>query len=197
MTENGCCDSIYYASPTHFLYTWRVEDFNKIDRTLNGVDLLLPNEESCSFSFDRLVNSFRISMKSSCCSLECDVTFFTCTGVALFRRKFLKFSEKKERYIYNIYLERNKEDIKKLKALPKDTLFIVCDISDSEVMQKKFSVRHGGSENAYLNYIKSLAADFKNKPDNLSKESLYVSVMIPRWLTRQCCVPGHRCLPEC
>ncbi|GFX72245.1 speckle-type POZ protein [Trichonephila clavipes] len=66
----------------------------------------------------------------------------------------------------------NKENIKKLQGLPKDTLFIVCDISDPEVSQKRFSIRQGGSENVHLNYLKNLAADFKNNPDHLSKEKV-------------------------
>ncbi|GFY68444.1 speckle-type POZ protein [Trichonephila inaurata madagascariensis] len=176
MAENSCCDSIYHARPAHFLYTWKVEDFNKIDRTLNGKDLLLPNGENCSFSFDRLVDCLRLSMKSSSCSLACDVTLFTCNGKALFRSKFFKFSEKKEKYVYSIRLELNKEDNKKLHALPKDILFIVCDVCDSEAMQKRLSIRQGASENAYLSYLKNLAEDFKSKPDELFFEKVTLCV---------------------
>lgn len=177
MTENGYYDSTYYAGCAHFLYTWTVQDFSKIDGIVNGSEFLLPGDKNCSFSLCRLLDVLRLSMISSCCSLTCDISFFSCTGVTLFRRNFMKFSDKKEhKYLYTIRLQLKEDDIKKLGGLPEDTLVIICDIRDSAVQNERFVVREGGSENGYLDYLKKLANNIKCTPDVLLEDIVSLCV---------------------
>ncbi|GFQ93945.1 speckle-type POZ protein [Trichonephila clavata] len=73
--------------------------------------------------------------------------------------------------MYKLRIQLNLEDIEQ-----KDTLFIVCDIWNWEAIQKRFCIRQGSSETAFLNYLKNLAADIKNTPDDLWKEKVYLCV---------------------
>ncbi|GFS55275.1 speckle-type POZ protein [Nephila pilipes] len=177
MNENGFYDTIYYSGPNCFLYTWTVQDFGKIKRSMNGSQILLPDCIKTEFTLCKLLDCFRLSMKSPCNTLTCNVTFFNCIGVALFSRSLKKSAERVEmEYYYCMLMAFKEEAYKELQNLPKDILVIVCDISQSEEQTKQFALRKGSSRNGYLDYLQMLAADLRNATEDFSREKLSLCV---------------------
>ncbi|GFY68445.1 speckle-type POZ protein [Trichonephila inaurata madagascariensis] len=173
---NGYFHSTYYTKPTRFLYTWTIPNFSELKQKLDGEDLLLPNGKYCSFSLSRNLGSLSLSMKTTCCLLNCNVTIYTCNGVALIRRNPFNFNRIRER-IYYSQLHLNLYMFDSLQDLPENVLFIVFSILDPEMMETSFSTHQDdGSENRYLNYFRELATDIKKAPDDLLKEKVTLRV---------------------
>ncbi|GFS88440.1 speckle-type POZ protein [Nephila pilipes] len=159
----------------HFFYTWVAHDFSKIDRDITGSEFLIQDDIKCQFTVYHVLNCLRITMRSLCRTLTCDISLFTCTGELLVCQSVAKQSENTERvYVYNFLITGKEEVYNKLLAIPNDILVVRCRISISE--EKKFAVRQGRPQPGHMNYLKKLATVLQNTPDEFQKQEVSLCV---------------------